>query len=386
MTTAVDNSTLPPTIGRAIARGLTIFGVGAAAWLAFSLTSAAQAQTPLDVESTALDGVSISVQGSAGDAGGPVNGTVGRVADPVVQRVEPVVPDVAAAPVIEDVEVPIADAAKPIADAAEPIADQVVDDYAAPVLDETLDLAGPALSVGANTVTPIIGAGELIASAPDTVAEITAPVVDLSLSGLTAPVPDVAAEITVPVVDLAASDVTAPLPGSAAEIAVPAVDLTPHVLREVAPIAAVESPIGQSVAQLGLVGKPIESKFANGPVGAQPGAGAAVGDVAVGRNFATATLLTAPIGWQTATGPAALTGAATPAVSDPPIVPGTPNPIRTSGCPGTAGGTGGSAGSQLISLTGPADSVAAVSLTSGTELDHAAVLLSRANEPGTSPA
>ncbi|MET0864298.1 MAG: hypothetical protein ABWZ98_08170, partial [Nakamurella sp.] len=76
MTDVVDNQTAPRNLRRTIVRCATLAGVTAGAWLAFSLTSTANAaEGPLDGAADALHGVSSSA---------------GQLVDDVVQPVQPI--------------------------------------------------------------------------------------------------------------------------------------------------------------------------------------------------------------------------------------------------------------------------------------------------------
>ena len=73
MTVANGNHFAPTSLRRTIVRCATIAGLSAGAWLAFSLSSTANAQGPLDIASDAVQGVSHSagqlVSGGASRSG-----------------------------------------------------------------------------------------------------------------------------------------------------------------------------------------------------------------------------------------------------------------------------------------------------------------------------
>jgi len=276
---------------RTLIRAATVAGLTAGAWLAFSLASTANAQSPLDEASNALHGVSGAagqLVGDIADTASPMVGAVTQVAAPVVQ---------VAAPVAE-----------------------VVTDIAAPVTQDVTDIAAPVV----NDVAAPVGAGGLVV---ESVADVVL-VADVSASN--GPADDVT--------EVVVADVVAP----AGQV------LDPIVNAEVHPRIALSTDI---------------------------------------RFAASSAAPTGPCRLEAAT------NRAIPAVDAPtlvgpeaPTAPRTPAPPGAPGCPGNAGGTAGTSGSPLLAAIGPAGSSATVPLIAGTDRDHDAALLSRADEPGTSPA
>jgi hypothetical protein len=317
-------STKPPRI---LLRALTLAGVSAGAWLAFSLTGTANAQSPIDDISSALQGVSESAGQAAGNTVTVVEplvaGTV-RIADPAVA---------AAAPVVEQ--------------AAESVAPVV--ETAAPVIEQADAVAGPIV---------------------ESVAEIAAPVVE-DVADLSSP----ALEATAPIVDAVAPIVRVGL-------------LTPVGLLPVtSPVAA----IAPSSALLQVVESAPGVVFGSDSFAGSSAAGTPAGNALSPSVFTTGS----PTGIASGPGRVVTVGSdsllASDAPSGPlpvpsaPSVPGVPGPVGAPGCPGHSGsGSGGSSSSQVAATTpfGPPSVLANAQFADG---DLAAALLTRCEEPGSSP-
>ena len=193
MSDGIDLSAAPTKRRRYLARVLTVAGVSAGAWFAISLASTANAQSPIDDISAALQDVSSSTAqavSTVSDAARPVVDTAARTADPVVQAAVPVVAGAAdlAAPVVEQA-----------ADAAEPVLDEVAE-VTAPIVEQVSEVAAPVVDQVDDLTVPVV---EAVAPIVDQVATVTAPVVTLTEPVLesVSPVLDPVAAVVAPVVE-----------------------------------------------------------------------------------------------------------------------------------------------------------------------------------------
>jgi len=321
MTVVNGNHGAPTSLRRAIVRCATVAGPSAGAWLAFSLSSNAHAQGPLDITSDAVENVSDSAAQLVSGGAEPI----GQITAPVAQAVAPVVDNVsdAAAPVVDDVVTPVV---SEVADTAEPFVD---------------DVAGSAALVGkdvADYVAPVI----------DEVAQDTAPVVDIAapvvapVTGLITPVLDRTAPVTVPVAGNVAPAVT-PVFGAITGVTNPGEAVLP------ASLAALLAPTLGTLDPTELAAAPVASDRSGGGI---PAAGAP----------STASFRSTGATWiplsQVALIATTVTSSPAPATADAVLRPapaGSSNPAGTpaapsvpvpAGAPGCAGGTATSVGSN----------------------------------------
>ena len=363
-------STKPPRI---LLRALTLAGVSAGAWLAFSLTGTANAQSPIDDISSALQGVSESAGQAAGNAVTVVEplvaGTV-RIADPAVA---------AAAPVVEQA----AESVAPVVETAAPVIEQA-DAVAGPIVESVAEIAAPVVEDVADLSSPALEATAPIVDAVAPIVEATAPIVDAA-----APIVDAAAPVLDPLTPVVAA--TAPVVAPIVVTAAPIVRvglLTPVGLLPVtSPVAA----IAPSSALLQVVESAPGVVFGSDSFAGSSAAGTPAGNALSPSVFTTGS----PTGIASGPGRVVTVGSdsllASDAPSGPlpvpsaPSVPGVPGPVGAPGCPGHSGsGSGGSSSSQVAATTpfGPPSVLANAQFADG---DLAAALLTRCEEPGSSP-
>jgi hypothetical protein len=370
MIDGVDLPTAPTQPRRFVRRALTVAGVAAGAWLAVSLAATANAQTPTDDIPSALQGVSESVGQTLGDtvdAAQPATQAAVRIVDPVVAVAAPVVEQAA-----ESVA-PVAQAAGPVVEQAVDVAAPIVDsvtDAAAPVLDEVTVISAPILDSGAPIVeevaVPIVEGVAPIVDAAMPVLVVTAPVVD-AVTSVAETTAAVAAPIAGAVAEAVASQ--APADGSLVGVPAPSSMIVQDLLQSAVDVAVITdftvgSPTSESV---GAGNALLANVFTSGTTPRTER------DSAPGATPGSASLLA--------------TGAPIGGLPEPwaPPAPGAPGPAGAPGCPGQSGSGSGGSGSLHVAATTPFGPQRGQTSAQSADGDHAAALLTRCDEPGSSP-
>ncbi len=373
MSIGVALPTAPAQSRRLVRRALTVAGVAAGAWLAFSLAGTANAQTPTDDIPSALQGVSESVGHTLGDtvdAAQPVTQAAVQIIDPVV---------VAVVPVVEQA----AESVAPVAQAAGPVVEQAVD-VAAPIAPSATEAAAPVLEEVAVISAPILDSvAPVVEEVAAPIAEGVAPIVDAAMPvvAITAPVVDAVtpvAEATAPAV--------APIIGVGAPVVEAAASLAPVAASPIA-VPAPSSVIVQDVPLPAIDVAAIADFTVGSPTAGSTGAGHALLSNVFTSGASPRTERDSASGTTPGSAPLLAPGAPIGGLPEPwaPPAPGAPGPAGAPGCPGQSGSGSGGSGSLHVAATTPFGPQRVQTFAQPADGDHAAALLTRCDEPGSSP-
>jgi hypothetical protein len=251
-------------------------------------------------------------------------------------------------------------------------------------VESATDAAAPELDEGAVISAPILDSvARIVEEVAVPIVEGVAPIVDATMPVLliTAPVVDA----VTPVVETTAT-VAAPIIGVGGPVAEAVPSLAPadgSLITVLAPSPVIVQDVLQSAIDVAVI-----TDFAVGsPTSENVGAGnALLANVFTSGTTPRTERHSAP---GTTPGSASLlaTGAPIGGLPEPwaPPAPGAPGPAGAPGCPGQSGSGSGGSGSLHVAATTPFGPRHVQTPAQSAVEDHAAALLTRCDEPGSSP-